>query len=303
MDFDITFNDGLNFIIGVNGTGKTTILNLLKGLLIPSNQISKESYCYYDYISVECDDKGKNFVLKSTKEKESIEITKEVNGETISKTFYFDNPSQKDESFVHHGISYLGLDRLNNYSDDALNNIKNTLYHFVRQNITKKNIIEKDFRDSIVALTQQPGDKDQKLKEITEEYNKKISEINKPLTRFVDSTNLFFSEGNKVLQVDDTGEIQIIIKGVETPATIFDLSSGEKQLIIMLGHIIFDNSTVVIIDEPELSLHLSWQYKFADALLTANPDAQYILATHAAGIVAKKSNEQYCIDLTPKYND
>ena len=41
IDFDIAFNDGLNFIIGINGMGKTTILNLLKGRLMPHRKTLK----------------------------------------------------------------------------------------------------------------------------------------------------------------------------------------------------------------------------------------------------------------------
>lgn len=36
MNFDISFNESLTFLIGINGTGKTTILKLLSGLLTPS---------------------------------------------------------------------------------------------------------------------------------------------------------------------------------------------------------------------------------------------------------------------------
>ena len=36
MNFDIDFDERLTFLIGINGTGKTTILKLLAGLLSPS---------------------------------------------------------------------------------------------------------------------------------------------------------------------------------------------------------------------------------------------------------------------------
>ncbi len=33
LNFDITFDLSLNFLIGINGTGKTTVLNLIDGML------------------------------------------------------------------------------------------------------------------------------------------------------------------------------------------------------------------------------------------------------------------------------
>lgn len=307
MDFDISFNDGLNFLIGVNGTGKTTVLRLLRGLLMPNIEVLKD--VTFAQNIVECISNGEILEINSVKDESFLILDKYYNKAKDSSLKIGLNEKESDYTTLlklfgrGNGVSYLELDRFNNYSEPALKEIVEMIYKFVRHNITKKNDIEKEFRESVLSLAQSTGDKDRFLLEISEEYNKNVNALNAPLIRFVNSANLFFSEGDKVLTVDDAGEIIINIKGVDKPTTIYDLSSGEKQLIIMLGHIVFDSATVFVIDEPELSLHLSWQYKFAEALQTANPDAQFILATHAAGIIAKKSNEQYCIDLTPKKND
>ena len=36
MNFDINFRDSVTFLIGINGSGKTTVIKLLSGLLTPS---------------------------------------------------------------------------------------------------------------------------------------------------------------------------------------------------------------------------------------------------------------------------
>lgn len=36
MDFDIDFNKDVNFLIGSNGSGKTTSIKLIKAILSPS---------------------------------------------------------------------------------------------------------------------------------------------------------------------------------------------------------------------------------------------------------------------------
>ena len=59
-----------------------------------------------------------------------------------------------------------------------------------------------------------------------------------------------------------------------------------------------NRSPIFIIDEPELSLHISWQEIFVDALLKASPDTQFIMATHSPAILAKNERKQFCEDLT-----
>lgn len=67
------------------------------------------------------------------------------------------------------------------------------------------------------------------------------------------------------------------------------LSSGEQHQLVLIFELLFETETgdLVLIDEPELSLHVAWQRKFVDDLLKiieANPfDA--ILATHSPVLI------------------
>ncbi|QPQ35564.1 AAA family ATPase [Lysinibacillus sp. JNUCC-52] len=63
------------------------------------------------------------------------------------------------------------------------------------------------------------------------------------------------------------------------------LSTGEKQLITILSYIglVLRNcvfTPLIIIDEPELSLHISWQSKLLPQLLKKK-DTKFLLATHS----------------------
>lgn len=66
-----------------------------------------------------------------------------------------------------------------------------------------------------------------------------------------------------------------------------NLSSGEKQLLIILGEALLQESApvVYIADEPELSLHVKWQEQLTGAITFLNPAAQIIFATHSPDIV------------------
>lgn len=84
--------------------------------------------------------------------------------------------------------------------------------------------------------------------------------------------------------------IQIVNKdgGVLNPNR---LSSGEKQLILLLGHALIsrDRATILLVDEPELSLNIKWQSKLIDALKACSGGVtpQYILATHCLEMLVK----------------
>lgn len=134
------------------------------------------------------------------------------------------------------------------------------------------------------------------------DYSNSIQRLKEPILRFKDSANLFFKEGKKEIEVNEQGDISIAIKGAKKKNSIYELSSGEKQLIVMLAHLAFHKknrrSPIFIIDEPELSLHISWQEIFVDALITASPDTQFIMATHAPAILAKPERKEWCEDLS-----
>lgn len=68
--------------------------------------------------------------------------------------------------------------------------------------------------------------------------------------------------------------------------SLVDLSSGEKQLFILLSEMLLKNNqrVISITDEPELSLHISWQQKILPALHELNTASQIIIATHSPEI-------------------
>ncbi|WP_075566657.1 AAA family ATPase [Ihuprevotella massiliensis] len=145
-------------------------------------------------------------------------------------------------------------------------------------------------------------DKIDKIIKYAEAYANNIQNLKAPINRFTNSVNLFFEESGKEIEVDERGEIKIRFKNNQKNNSIFDLSSGEKQLILLFAHIVFfkpsRDTYIAIIDEPELSLHISWQEIFIDALLQASPETQFIIATHAPAILAKPERKEMCEDLT-----
>lgn len=131
-------------------------------------------------------------------------------------------------------------------------------------------------------------------------YQEKIAELRSPIKRLESIASNFLKEGGKQIIIAEDGEIKVKLKNGKV-ASIFELSSGEKQIIIMIAHLIFEEdqkpSGVFIIDEPELSLHIAWQEIFVDSIIEASPKTQFILATHSPSIISKVKREQFCQDL------
>ncbi|MET3979002.1 putative ATP-binding protein involved in virulence [Mucilaginibacter sp. UYP25] len=130
-----------------------------------------------------------------------------------------------------------------------------------------------------------------------EDAQSKIQEAYKMFIIFEDLINEFFKDSGKILGITKNGIIEVTFPNGD-PFSIFELSSGEKQILVMLVQLIFGSKRqVFIIDEPELSLHLGWQEIFVASILKASPNTQFIMATHSPTIIGAIENEQFCVDL------
>jgi len=73
------------------------------------------------------------------------------------------------------------------------------------------------------------------------------------------------------------------------PLALGDLSSGEQQEVVLLYELLFkvNSGTLVLIDEPELSLHIAWQKQFLDDLfkIIELQKISVIIATHSPQII------------------
>lgn len=103
--------------------------------------------------------------------------------------------------------------------------------------------------------------------------------------RFYEKTvNSFLND--KSIKVDGNGLLKI---KSPSPSELnwHSLSSGEKQVLVLLTQALlrFDKPTVYIADEPELSLHVTWQEKLLKSLITLGGQMQIIVATHSPDIV------------------
>ena len=122
------------------------------------------------------------------------------------------------------------------------------------------------------------------------EYARKLEEdrekIFAPLRRYEDTVNSFLND--KSIKVDESGNLRIESSS-SSVLNARHLSSGEKQILILLTQALLkvDEPVVYIADEPELSLHVTWQEKLLESLVALGGQMQVIVATHSPDIVGE----------------
>ena len=102
--------------------------------------------------------------------------------------------------------------------------------------------------------------------------------------RFQDIVDELFAEtGKRIVRTEN----EIRFTQIGEQLLPYQLSSGEKQMLIILLTVLVedDESYVLFMDEPEVSLHIEWQKRLIDLCLELNPNLQIILTTHSPAVV------------------
>ena len=92
----------------------------------------------------------------------------------------------------------------------------------------------------------------------------------------------------KNVQINKSSGIEFVADD-GTPLKPKQLSSGEQHEVVLLYELLFRvrPGSLILIDEPELSLHVAWQEQFLDDLMqiTAVSNFDVLLATHSPQII------------------
>ena len=143
-------------------------------------------------------------------------------------------------------------------------------------------------------------------------YPQKAAVIQKRIEKFFALVNSLFEETDKEIAIDSkNNSLTFHLKGSErflsTPngspillsnggflltngknIPLDQLSSGEKQMLLILTTVFLqeEKPNVLLMDEPEISLHISWQDRLIELIRKLNPNCQVILTTHSPNIFA-----------------
>jgi len=117
----------------------------------------------------------------------------------------------------------------------------------------------------------------------------KAAEVSAPKKQFQDMIDELFTDTHKKID-RKSNEIQFIQtngNGTTEIITPYQLSSGEKQMLAILMTVLVENREpyALLMDEPEISLHIDWQQRLIDLIRELNPNAQIILSTHSPALI------------------
>lgn len=311
-------------------------LGLDRRIFATSERIQRTLFSKHAYIkppSFEHTDKGlqevQQLVFDYTRQiaRQQLRISNTFKNKIFKNSFHFVENTNVNIQNISEELEKL-KERSENLNEAIKNleigNVSDEIIHFfkrmeetikkvkeLQQNRDKnknKEISERDFISHYTKwfINGHQLDRIDEIINLSNEYQEQIQRLREPIERLEKIANRFLLESNKSFKVSGDGDIKVIIQKMKKTQmnSIFELSSGERQIIIMIAHLIFctnlSKSPIFVIDEPELSLHIAWQEIFVDSIIKASPNTQFILATHSPSIISKVEREEFCEDLTKK---
>ena len=297
-DIDWKLDPKVNILAGANGTGKSTILNLIYAYLIANSlpfnfkqitTIDKKDYPQILYTAL---NKNKYSFKESTLHiniNNSIKRGKlysNYKADTLSTNLAFTKIDTfdtvlKDKSILKNGTKNEIKTGLDIELHEAINEFKSYQLTLNKQEKEQVLIIEKEIKN----ILEQKQESSEKLLVLYQQKEKIQKEIYAQKDLCIDIINKLFAVTNKTVDFDANNTI------IFQPHNIrpYQLSSGEKQmLLILLQTVVQQNKPhVLLMDEPEVSLHADWQENLIDYIQQLNPNCQIILVTHSPDIIVK----------------
>lgn len=269
-----------NILLGKNGSGKSTVIKLIDACI--NNR--KEVFEQYKFPYIELN-LTKEYENGDTKEFNitNSKITSDINSVLVSTFDIFSDEDETKGSYLDSKLFTL-IEEFGKYQRS------------LTQIILKKTETEsKVITEILNNISDASPEELEEFKNLRTKVNKITSEINKPIQKFKSILDFYFNTTNKAAIIDDEKEPLLIRFEVTNDIIeVNKLSSGEKQLIIIFLTIILqkDKPFILLMDEPETSLHVEWQSTLIDNIREIKPSIQIIIATHNPLITLNRNENE-----------
>ena len=297
-DIDLTNADGtaVKFITAPNGYGKTTILDFIEAAMRQTyDKLFQTPFKSFELFFNEAGSEAVYRYSIIRIDEESKAIDSDI-VQTLSKTLqiHLNCISGSDEALIEEFTVLQTTDGALTMSvnTDNINLIfdSRTCYYLNDQRMLSMKMDSKDEvlsiddnKRAIERMRPYPGE----LKDIlsspekNKEYESRIACFRAIINRC--------EFAGKHLEIDKRFGFRFMTEDeLHTILSLDQLSSGEKQMIIQVFELLFHakSGTLVMIDEPELSLHMMWQMNYLKNLseIAQLRGFQCIVATHSPQI-------------------
>ena len=255
INFEVSSQNRTTVLFGANGSGKTKILTSIYNLSM-----------------------GDPIDLKDKFKIPHQKIQTSLNGDTVQNeylhTHYNNHHSNKIIYVTSESVSRQSLQNNRNRGFDLKGN------HFLINSSSLLNI-NKLIYDFMIASV------------FTHEQNN-VADAKKVATDSINDLFKVLSLNSRVSTIDPTNNQLIFSNITGEPFEINSLSSGELQIFTRFAplSLLAKGAGIIIIDEPEISLHPSWQINILPILEDLVPENfQIIIATHSPFVLSSTKNE------------
>lgn len=297
-DIDLTNADGstIKFITAPNGFGKTTILDFIDALMRQSYELLFEIPFYQFNLYYSEVDAAVSYLYSVTREDEKSKAFDTDLAQTLSKNLKVCllRISEDKETLVEEFLVNQNADgkiaTIGNTENIKMFFESRTCYYLTDHRLLSIKLTTND--DSLIIIDQQRA-----IERMTS-YPKEIKDIlaSPELSKLYESRIACFHEiitrcefANKHLEIDKRFGFRFVAEDkLHTILFLDQLSSGEKQMLIQVFELLFraESGMLVMIDEPELSLHMMWQMNYLKNLseIAQLRGFQCVVATHSPQI-------------------
>ena len=304
-DLEWQLHPDVNILVGANGSGKTTLLELIE-IMINERQDKLNEY-EFDELKLSFDDEqfifAENLYIAELKRFESTytitsslkkKFVKNQEGEmrfievrftdfiTLEKINTFDMilyEKEKVKNFIHQEV----LTELDKLLDELIDDFKDYVFELRTAEREATLTLDKKIKELSLKETATPEEL-QDLRMTLRDKDSQVEAINQQKQLFFEEITRLFAHTEKVADFDKDNSIVFYHR--DKKIRPYQLSAGEKQILIILLKVLLQENQpcILLMDEPEISLHVSWQMQLINIIRKLNPNCQLLLVTHAPAI-------------------
>lgn len=316
---EFEFTPGMNLLVGVNGVGKTTVLDTLRACLskiihdMTNSRVHQIPFVNED-IRVQAD----FMTVDLTFEIQGVDITFSVHKNRESSVS-LDSDNLREQVLIMKDREIYSSPHKSFYSDGKFSNSTMNTKSIISVFFSTKRSISSY---STASTKKAAGGRSSAYAEALVNRELRLAEIAqwmhvqeklgaehplglKHLSALQKAAEYFLPECTN-LRVEMSSEPRLIVDKGKTTLYLHQLSDGEKGMFALvldlakrlsqanpqLDDPIKDGSAIVLVDEVDLHLHPKWQRTIVNKLTETFPSCQFIATTHSPQIIAAVEPQQ-----------